>query len=282
MATKTGNTKIIEDQNNIPIWPVTHERAVRDSAGVNLETKLGNINSDISQLGQQLYIPQYNQDVLYELGNISISGNGWTYSASNTRVRTPQGYELHLFKGDIIGLSSYTDTRFYIGCRGVDGVYTYKGWMTSDYTAGFDGYYCILVCNTTDTQQISADALGRLIRVTRNTTLESNRVKLDGFIAKDASFTSGSSTGYMRVYTGLSFIAGHKYEFKVISDVANAITLRLYNAGGDAIYTVSGAVPAGTTYYYYVPSTDLANIVLKSYISSGGINRSYGVYIRDC
>lgn len=41
----TGNITRLEG-----VWPETHERAVRDSAGVNLETKLGNINSDISQL----------------------------------------------------------------------------------------------------------------------------------------------------------------------------------------------------------------------------------------
>lgn len=36
------------------IWPETHERAVRDSAGVTLETKLGNINSNLSQLDQEV------------------------------------------------------------------------------------------------------------------------------------------------------------------------------------------------------------------------------------
>lgn len=45
----TGNITRLEG-----VWPETHERAVRDSAGVNLGTKLGNINSDISQLGQEV------------------------------------------------------------------------------------------------------------------------------------------------------------------------------------------------------------------------------------
>lgn len=45
----TGNITRLEG-----VWPETHERAVRDSAGVNLETKLGNINSDISQLSQDV------------------------------------------------------------------------------------------------------------------------------------------------------------------------------------------------------------------------------------
>lgn len=45
----TGNITRLEG-----VWPETHERAVRDSAGVNLETKLGNINSNISQLSQEV------------------------------------------------------------------------------------------------------------------------------------------------------------------------------------------------------------------------------------
>lgn len=45
----TGNIIRLEG-----VWPETHERAVRDSAGVNLETKLGNINSDISQLEAEI------------------------------------------------------------------------------------------------------------------------------------------------------------------------------------------------------------------------------------
>lgn len=45
----TGNITRLEG-----VWPETHERAVRDSAGVNLETKLGNINSNIRQLDQEV------------------------------------------------------------------------------------------------------------------------------------------------------------------------------------------------------------------------------------
>lgn len=52
----TGNITRLEG-----VWPETHERAVRDSAGVNLETKLGNINSDISQLSQE--VDELNEDI---------------------------------------------------------------------------------------------------------------------------------------------------------------------------------------------------------------------------
>lgn len=64
----TGNITRLEG-----VWPETHERAVRDSAGVNLETKLGNINSNISQLGQ-------------EVNGLRIQGTTTQYIAANLKA----------------------------------------------------------------------------------------------------------------------------------------------------------------------------------------------------
>lgn len=58
----TGNITRLEG-----VWPETHERAVRDSAGVNLETKLGNINSDITNLGQRISTIQGNKFVAVDV-----------------------------------------------------------------------------------------------------------------------------------------------------------------------------------------------------------------------
>ena len=102
----------------------------------------------------------------FELGNISISGTGWTYSSSSTRVRTKEGTTYSLKAGDVIKLSSYTDARFYLGWY-ANGVYDYKGWLTSDYTVAVDGDYVILICNLTDTTQTSKDALLSLLSIER-------------------------------------------------------------------------------------------------------------------
>lgn len=127
------------------------------------ETVLDNLRFEIQQ----------KQNLLFELGNISIYNTGWTYSSSTTRVRTPEDFILHLYPGDIIGLTSYTDARFYWGCRDMSGKYTSGGWKTEDVVVAKEGYFCLLVCNLTDTTQTSAEALGSLINIRRNTNLGS-------------------------------------------------------------------------------------------------------------
>lgn len=77
----TGNITRLEG-----VWPETHERAVRDSAGVNLETKLGNINSDISQLSAEVddLTLEVNGHLSFTLGQISVTKG--EPSASTTRA----------------------------------------------------------------------------------------------------------------------------------------------------------------------------------------------------
>lgn len=117
----TGNITRLEG-----VWPETHERAVRDSAGVNLETKLGNINSNISQLGQkvgetnELYLQgtginsstgAYTNNASYcATQKIAVSEND-VITAENTiyRVAKYARYDLKAFKGlDNPGGTTYT------------------------------------------------------------------------------------------------------------------------------------------------------------------------------
>lgn len=78
----TGNITRLEG-----VWPETHERAVRDSAGVTLETKLGNINSNISQLDQN------KASIVEDLVNLSNYGlRPYTISAGGA-YGVSSGYE---------------------------------------------------------------------------------------------------------------------------------------------------------------------------------------------
>ena len=160
-------------------------KALSAKQGKALKDELSQFEAEVTDLTTEevpamLYENVPIQQVQYELGNITINIAGWTYSDSNKRVRTPQGFDLHLFPGDVIGLTDYTDARFYIGCRNLQGTYTMAGWLTADFTAEQEGYYCILVCNLVDTTQSSAEALGSLIRVKRNTSLNAVISALDG------------------------------------------------------------------------------------------------------
>lgn len=114
------------------------------------------------------------RDFPVEIGALSI-GEGlkteeqaWNYNdtyAALKRVRLKQGYTLKLKKGDIFGLTDYTDARFYIGYRGAfgDGLYLRgNGWYTTDFTAPIDGEYIFLLSNITEKVQTSADDLGKL------------------------------------------------------------------------------------------------------------------------
>lgn len=86
----------------------------------------------------------------FDIGNISISNSGWTYSNSTTRVRTKQGVTIPLKQGDVIGLTDYTNAKFYLGWQKSDQSYGYSGWKTSDYVIQNDGNYVILLCNLTE------------------------------------------------------------------------------------------------------------------------------------
>ena len=88
----------------------------------------------------------------FEVGNISITVNGWTYGSNPNRVRTKPNVTLSLRAGYVVSLSDYSDARFFLGWL-VDGTYKTKGWNTSDYTVTEDGEYVILLTNKTEVSQ---------------------------------------------------------------------------------------------------------------------------------
>lgn len=65
-----------------------------------------------------------------------------------------------------IGLSDYTDARYYLGWVTEYGTKGFKGWLTEDYEITTKGYYSLLVSNLTPRAQTNADALGNLIKIT--------------------------------------------------------------------------------------------------------------------
>lgn len=188
------------------------------AVGKNYDAQIHQVAANADQLiAKSLYENTFVQGVTYEMGNISIvvSTNTWAYSNSMSRVRTPEGYILHLFPGDTIGLSSYSNTRFYIGWRKLDGSSGgANGWRTSDYTVTEEGNYCVLVCNTVDTVQTSPDTLGSLVQIHRNTTISKKLAALETFmdgmsILPDSDLTLYQDNAYINhigdVATSTSF-----------------------------------------------------------------------------
>lgn len=81
----------------------------------------------------------------FEIGDISISTTGWTYSSTTYRVRTKQGVTYSLKRGDVVSLTSYTNSRFYLGWKRNNNTYGLAGWNLADYTIQEDGEYVILL-----------------------------------------------------------------------------------------------------------------------------------------
>lgn len=238
-----------------------------------------NLEEDVNQLGQEVnvdiqnatFAETYIQPINYELGNITITvvTNTWTYSNSNTRVRTPEGYVLHLFPGDTIGLSSYDNARFYIGWRNLDGsAGNVRGWLTDDYTVTAEGIYCISVCNTVDTAQTSAEALGSLIKVVRNTTLSKRISELesvqDGIeILPESAFTLFQDNAYINQRGSLL----NSTSFKLVTFSARKGDYILLSANNSASVSCFAKESGGTNYnsllvgsgradYRYIVQTD--------------------------
>lgn len=104
----------------------------------------------------------------YEIGNIDINVAGWNYDSSyyqSTRVRVKEGSEIRLVAGDVIGLTDYSNARYYVGYRDLEGTYYYAGWLTEDFICTIEADYIILVSNTVDTAQTNVNDLGYLISV---------------------------------------------------------------------------------------------------------------------
>lgn len=136
-------------------------------------SRLGTLGDDIKEISdEQAYTQAYlfgsNIPMSFELGTISYrDGQAWDYINSTTTIRTPQSKNVHLYAGTKIGLTDYTNAKFYVGWIKTDGTPTFSlGWKTSDYTVTEEGDYSIIVTNLTATEQSSVTALASLVRIT--------------------------------------------------------------------------------------------------------------------
>lgn len=138
----------------------------------------------------------------YELGNININGTEWNYETGleafdHSRVRIKKGKEVRLTTGDVIGLTDYSNARFYVGYRDLKGAYHYAGWLTDDFVCPMEADYIMLVSNETDVTQTDEKALGSLMFMKRCDYGVNNAVEQNAMIASaldiDLGFVLGSA-----------------------------------------------------------------------------------------
>jgi hypothetical protein len=105
----------------------------------------------------------------FELGNISITNNGWTYSASSKRVRTNENTSIHLPKGIRMGFMDYTNCRYYLGWYANETYYNSGGWLRADFVTPVEGDYVILLSNVTEVTLTSkSDLLDKFVMTKYN------------------------------------------------------------------------------------------------------------------
>ena len=179
-----------------------------------------------------------------ELGNITITANGWVYSNSAKRVRTKQGESYALKRGDIISLSDYTDARYYIGWLNAENIYKFAGWLTKDFECYEDGNYVILLSNITEVTQTDEIALGELLSVKHQYTID-DIVKPSDTDIKSIYDLPFFNNGKMR-------LQAHKGLFSRIIDsdiIANSINA-FENAGKNNIFICETDVRITSDGYY--------------------------------
>jgi len=151
----------------------------------------------------------------FAIGNIDISTSGWNYIGNDKRVCTKKGVTFHLVPGDKVGLTSYSNARYYFGYRLSDNTYkTSEGWKTADFTILEEGDYVFLIGNTVDTVQ-SDNSLANLFfgyHAISFDYIESNNKKISklekirvvehpGYIGSSGQYTPPTTNA--EVYTDL-------------------------------------------------------------------------------
>lgn len=158
-ATESAIANVSDVANNIIINSSVVVKTLKQ-ANENIATindKLKTINNLVG-----IYNPISSD---FDIGNISISASGWTYSERDSRVRTKNGTTISLKQGDIISLTDYTDARMYIGYLKNDGTYGVNGWLTEDYVCPADGDYVLLLCHSSDRRLNSVEELLSLLLI---------------------------------------------------------------------------------------------------------------------
>lgn len=122
---------------------------------VVLADDVSDVKSDIDgNIEPRLYVIDGGNEPSWEIGNVGIATSGWDYNAtpSTKRIRTPKGKEIFLPQGTRVGLTSYTNMRYYCGIRKSDGTYAVNdgnssNWQSADISLPASGYCIFMIRN---------------------------------------------------------------------------------------------------------------------------------------
>ena len=205
----------------------------------------------------------------FDIGNITISTNGWAYSNAQTRVRTKEGTTISLKKGDIIGLSDYANARAYIGWRRQDETYGAKAWLTSDYTVTEDGDYVILLSAIPEATVTSKQDLLSKLNITVVDNAKNDTIRRVEHLESLTSATRNLNTVSVGRYNGLNrqpVLADDK--FYGMSQIVSCEPDTQYTA---TLYNVTPLVGIGVSASFY----DTNGTYTTRYVRSGVTSISF-------
>ena len=212
---------------------------------------------------------------LFEAGNLNITGTGWSYGMSSTRVTLKAGTTLHLFPGDVIGLTDYNAKVFYVGWRKSDGTYDYNnGWLSNDFTAPIEADYVVLLRNNPESNITKADDLAKYFFVRSLKDIISEIDKR--FTATIGQITSVSGTSVNGNYTltcPVSFSAGTPLLIQASIDT-NSFPYWLQWSYADGTYAYFDWQARGGSTIEATPTKDISAVKLFSNASVAGYSAS--------
>ena len=225
--------------------------------------------AEVSALGHEVGVYFLN----WEYGNISISGSGWVYGGSTTRVRMPQGQTAHLYPGDVIGLTNYTGYRYYFGWRRADSTYgTSGGWKTADFVVTEEGDYVFLLSKSPEAALSDVSELSDLFFIQTgrdNFTLENGIKKLNtdlvnySFLLTDGTDNSVSvkmNAKYIRYSDGAPIGSGSYFDIYAIP-----------NTGFEKVSIICGYTDGGAAAIAFY-NTD--TVLASGYMASDSVQGS--------
>lgn len=128
--------------------------------------------ADVTSLKNQMYDINGNMvlDDLFEIGNITISNQEWTYTNSTTRVRTKEDVTISLKTGDTVEITN-SDIQFYCGYLMANSKYETleNAWLTDGFTCRCTGDYVMVLRFAGEQEAIaSPDEIVKYIKIHRN------------------------------------------------------------------------------------------------------------------
>ena len=241
------------------------------SVGLTLSLSTDTIDGDITLLNNSVESIKKNAKIvtpIFEVGGVTISSNGWEYYTNTLRVRTKYGTTIQLSVGDVVGLTDYTDARYYVGWKKSDGTYGYRGWLTDDYTIEEDGEYVFLLACITEVEQSDYSTLGNLFfanikgglnyiesKVDANTSnihnINEDISEIKDFVSVDITKGSANVKDTSIKYEELNIIkdltlkANTPYTFEISLDKAAKYPVYIYVSTTDGTRILSNSIQAG-------------------------------------